>query len=107
MKKFNVSFLAETETGTVVDDDAIQDYVEAEDADEAISLALQYLFDTSDGDREINEGEQTITYYDEGGSIKEFDYGFKAVEVEDEIEENLVPIPGAERLAELKAEYTD
>ena len=63
------------------DNDAIQDYVEAETPEEAISLALQYLFDNSDGEREINEADQTITFYDESGKVKEQAYDFEAEEV--------------------------
>ena len=63
------------------DNDAIQDYVEAETPEEAISLALQYLFDNSDGEREINEADQTITFYDENGNVKEQAYDFEAEEV--------------------------
>ena len=63
------------------DNDAIQDYVEAETPEEAISLALQYLFDNSDGEREINEADQTITFYDENGNVKEQAYDFEAEKI--------------------------
>lgn len=89
MKKFDVSMMWATAGmlegwepwNGIRDSDAIQDYVRAETPEDAISLALQYLFDNSDGEREINEADQTITFYDESGNVKEQAYAFEAEEV--------------------------
>ena len=89
-KNYNISFKTATPAmisgieaySDIRDDDAIQDYITAENETQAIEYALEYLQNTINPDYEckIDETAQEITYYDAQGNIIEQDYDFHAVE---------------------------
>lgn len=56
----------------------VGDYIIAETAEEAISLAKDYIIDHSDGNCKRNDSTDEIIFYDKNGEITEVLYDFSS-----------------------------
>lgn len=93
MKKFNVENAvrnAEQIAGHEPYDanltfNSVDDYIEAETADEAIEFAIDYIVEQIRNSGEYNDirvADEEITVYDDDGNAVEEYYNFSAIEVE-------------------------